>query len=59
MKPDIRDFSLGELMTMRYEIRNEGWKMTFTVAEINAECDRRARMNTPLSIRQDPSIYTP
>lgn len=59
MNLNIRDFSLGYLIDMRYSIIKHNQKHRFTVQEINAECDRRARKNTPLSIRKDPSIYTP
>jgi hypothetical protein len=59
MKLNIRDFSIGHLLNMRHDIRDNGWKMRFTVAEINEELDRRSRLSTPLSIRQDVSIYTP
>lgn len=46
-------------MGMRYSILHENQKRRFTIQEINVECDRRARMSTPLSVRKDPSIYTP
>lgn len=59
MKLNIRDFSLRHLMGMRYSILHENQKRRFTIQEINVECDRRARMSTPLSVRKDPSIYTP
>jgi len=31
---------------MRADIEREGWKMTFTLEEINQECDRREHINT-------------
>jgi hypothetical protein len=57
---DIRSVTLRDLLEMRSElIQNPRLRMPVTVAEINSECDRRARKNVPLEVLMDPEIYTP
>jgi len=46
----IEDFTLNALMEMREDAK-QGRKTRFTIAEINAESDRRHRLNTPFDER--------